>query len=97
MAFSYNELYKRYEELKKKNKELSKSTQGDISKYKKTIKRLKRQVNDDTRIIEKKNKQWLNVYFIRGYMVYIGVYFIPIIHLYFMGIMVKEKRQRGIG
>ena len=57
MAFSYNELYKRYEELKEKNKELSKSTQGDISKYKKTIKRLKRQVNDDTRIIEKKNKQ----------------------------------------
>ena len=57
MAFSYNELYKRYEELKDKNKELSKSTQGDISKYKKTIKRLKRQVNDDTRIIEKKNKQ----------------------------------------
>lgn len=57
MAFSYNELYKRYEELKEKNKELSKSTTGDISKYKKTIKRLKRQVNDDTRIIEKKNKQ----------------------------------------
>ena len=57
MAFSYNELYKRYEELKENNKELSKSTQGDISKYKKTIKRLKRQVNDDTRIIEKKNKQ----------------------------------------
>ena len=57
MAFSYNELYKRYKELKEKNKELSKSTQGDISKYKKTIKRLKRQVNDDTRIIEKKNKQ----------------------------------------
>lgn len=57
MAFSYNELYKRYEELKEKNKELSKSTTGDISKYKKTIKRLKRQVDDDTRIIEKKNKQ----------------------------------------
>ena len=57
MAFSYNELYKRYEELKENNKELSKSTTGDISKYKKTIKRLKRQVNDDTRIIEKKNKQ----------------------------------------
>ena len=57
MAFSYNELYKRYEELKEKNKELSKSTTGDISKYKKTIKNLKRQINDDTRIIEKKNKQ----------------------------------------
>lgn len=57
MAFTYNELYKRYEELKEKNKELSKSTTGDISKYKKTINRLKRQVNDDTRIIEKKNKQ----------------------------------------
>ena len=57
MAFSYKELHKRYEELKEKNKELSKSTTGDISKYKKTIKKIKRQVNDDTRIIEKKNKQ----------------------------------------
>ena len=62
MAFSYNELYKRYEELKEKNKELSKSTQGDISKYKKTIKRLKRQVNDDTRIIEKLNSLFMGIY-----------------------------------
>ena len=57
MAYSYEVLKEKYKELKEKNKELSKSTQGDISKYKKTIKRLKRQVNDDTRIIEKKNKQ----------------------------------------
>ena len=57
MAFSYNELYKRYEELKEKNKNLQKEKNEITKEYNKKTQELENEIIEYRILVQEKNKR----------------------------------------